>query len=131
MFLKSFTYEDCWVLLSISSGDKGSQLSGIITSGDILNAAVFTKKELVEGLNKLFNNGYIIFSEDRFFWTEKAKIFYKVNEKYNEGCISQLFRLAEILKKQPFKKGNINTIVITDEEYNSAVDKYLGKYRII
>jgi hypothetical protein len=105
-----YTNEDCWVLFSIGFGNRGSRLNDIISKGDMLNHAVLTKEELENGLNKLLNNGYISFLKHRFYATDKAKIFYKENSKFAEGCIAEWIRMAEILKKQPFNTNEPSVI---------------------
>jgi hypothetical protein len=119
----NYTEKDCWVLFSIGFGNRGSRLNDIISTGDILNHAIFTKEELENGLNKLLNNGYIKFSNDRFYATDKAISFYNDNRKIAEGCIAEWLRMAEILKKQPIKSDEPSMVTITDEEYKNAVNK--------
>jgi hypothetical protein len=119
-----FTTTDCWVLFSIGFGNNGSTLKQIISAGDMLNHAIISKNELEIGLNKLFQNDYIIFDEDRFYTTEKAKIFYKKNKRASEGCITEWIRISEELVKQTVELGEINTIKLTDEDYKKALDVY-------
>ena len=96
----------------------------------MLNHAIFTKEELENGLNKLLNNGYIMFSNGRFYTTEKAMNFYKDNRKIAEGCIAEWMRISEILKKQPIKINEPRIVAITDEEYINAANKRFLGFRI-
>jgi hypothetical protein len=97
----AFTTTDCWVLFSIGFSDRGSTLRQIISTGDMLNHAILTRKELECSLNVLLHNGYISITDGRYFTTEKAKRFYSENKKSNEGHIAEWLRFADILQQQP------------------------------
>ncbi len=73
--MQGFMQTDCWVLFSIGFGPRGSTLKQIISTGDFLNHAILTQEEPETSLNRLFYNGYITFADDKFYTTDKAKIF--------------------------------------------------------
>lgn len=129
--MQVFTTTDCWVLFSIGFGKKGSTLKRIISSCDILNHAIVTKDELETSLNKLYQNDYIGFDEDKFYATKKAKSFYRKNKRASEGCIVEWIRISEVFINLSVKPGEINTIKITDEEYKKALNAHLRDFEKI
>ena len=120
MRLDAFEFYDGWLLLSIGNAKKGSTLEEIISTGDHMNHAVFTIDELNYGMTKLIVNEYVVKKNNRFIWSEKAKMFYKTNRKLFEGCIEQLIRMSETLIKTQAKKDCVLVQYFTQNDLDAA-----------
>lgn len=103
MQLNSFEFYDFWLLFSIGFNNKGTKVSGILSSSDLLNHSVLSVDELNYGMSKLIENGYAIKENDRFILTPKALEFYKLHEIKNEGCIVTTQRMSRLFMKENAK----------------------------
>ncbi|MCL2486013.1 MAG: hypothetical protein FWE86_00245 [Oscillospiraceae bacterium] len=127
--LDEWAFYDLWLLYSIFSWKKGSNLAYIISAGDYYNHAIFLPEELNFGMSKLIYNGYVESLESgRFRQTRKAKSFFRKNGKPFEGCFDTLFRLKPIFTALPIKSGCVYREYFTQDEIDSAVKKYTDEF---
>lgn len=134
-----FSASDCWILFSVGFDRKGADLQRIITNGDRINHAIFSRDELEKGLGILLHNGYLrsvgercphlherLFAheDERFYATPKARQIYKRNRKFFEGSIEELLRFSEILAAMPCENSTVKECVLSEEEYQTAVRAY-------
>ena len=118
--LDRFEFYDIWLLLSLGIGKKGSNLKGIVASGDRLNHAAFTLDELNYGMSKLIYNGFVKQEKRLYCLTNKARDFLAKNEKEHEGCIENLFRLAPIFQLEHAEQGCQLIAYFSQEEYEAV-----------
>lgn len=112
-----FSWHDCWVLLSIPNRKEGSKLREIVRTGDVLNHAVPTEKEMETGLTKGLRTGFISKQGDNFYLTPK---FHKVNAgtmKAKGGWFSLIDKLHNRLKKDNYQKLSDLSVKFRPEEY--------------
>ena len=127
MELNKFEFYDLWLLLSIGTSSKGSNMKQILSKGDYLNHARFNLDELNNGMSKLIYNGFAEEVDNgRYKLTEKATEFYKENRIEKEGSIDEMFRLSEIFQKIVAKKGCKYKEYFSKAEYEKR-----GKSKII
>ena len=103
--LNAFDFYDFWLLYSIGFGKKGARIKDIVSLGDYLNRAIFSLDELNYGMSKLVYNGYVAKDKDKFYVTNKARDFYARAKNCKEGCIQEMFELAQIFAQEPIQSG--------------------------
>lgn len=119
--MNTFDFTDCWVLFSIGFNKRGYNLKSIIRSGDFFNHAIIERDELETSLNRLINNEYVYRENNKYFVTNKARDFYKVNKNSKEGHVEELMRISDVFIKQPFKEDVNASIQISIDEYEKAL----------
>ncbi len=96
-----FAWADAWLLLSIVYAGKNAMLTNIIRMGDMLNHAIFTDEEMIDGLSRLIVAGLISEENETFTADDRAKQVYHQVIQTHPGPLSQIMPYSEWLAKFP------------------------------
>jgi len=123
----NWNWSDAWLLMSIISTDKkGTDLRGIISTGDYINHSIFSLDELKTGLEKLVSIDYVKIERERFFTTTRFNREYE-KLKAPKSILKAVDQLHELLKTKLIDEGNVKPIgndVINESIYKSACEEY-------
>ncbi len=124
----NWTWSDALLLLSIISKDKnGTDLRGVISTGDYVNHAIFSFDELKSGLEKLIAINYVFIEQNRFFTTPKFNREYK-KLKVPKAMLKAVDQLYEVLKVKPIDETKLNSIsaeIISEQIIKNAINEYV------
>ena len=123
-----FCMDDCWVLLSIPNNPIGGLLHEIIGMSDAVNHAIPTEKELLNGLNKGLQAGFIELEKDRFYLTSIFKEIHTATFDSKGGLFTKIETLFKLLRQKKHIKQNEKFIKLAPNEYKSACQKYSEEF---
>lgn len=121
--MNRFEHSDGWLLVSILYCAKKANLDDIIAKGDMINHAIFTLKEINEGLSRLVNEGFIEVNDKKIILTREAKTFDKKNKKLFENFIDKQLRYSNILQRTEIQNEVVYRDYFNENEYNEAIKK--------
>lgn len=118
-----FESSDGWLFATIQ-GSKKLSLFNIISSGDMLNHAIFNLDEINDGLSRLESEDYIEIKGSCVQVKDKSKLFIKNHKIRSEGGISEQVRFSNIFSKIPLSNRVIYKQYFSSEDYGNAIKKY-------
>ena len=132
--MKKFNSSDAWVLQAIARAaiKKPASLQEIISTGDMLNHAIFTSGELQCGLYKLYKAKYIKQINELYKLTDFGvkQLSQIINKKFTPmkelDKILEKINVGALLSDESLPKYNIALVPIffTEEEFNRVCENY-------
>jgi len=132
--MKKLNSSDAWILQTVAhaSAYKPASLQKIISTGDMLNHAIFTSGELQHGFYNLYQLRYIKQDKDFYTLTEFGKkALSQILNKYlapmeERHEISKKIKASAWSPNEPFPKydSSLNPMFFTLEEFSRADKKY-------
>jgi hypothetical protein len=129
-----FQPSDAWLLTSIAIGDhgRGAGLRDVIAVGDYINHAIFTAREIREGVFRLAAAGYVVIAQGKMKIRGKAKRRWREISKSRRAVLRQLDEMEsflEIDRNRPIDPagpdGAVRDDGISDEAVKAAYEEYL------
>ena len=125
----TWNWSDAWLLMSIISTDKsGTDLRGIISSGDYINHSIFNLDELKNGLEKLISIDYVRIEESRYFTTKTFNRDYKKLKTYPKAMLKAVDQLHELLKTKSIDESKLKPLsedIISESILKNAYNEYM------
>ena len=128
----NWNWSDAWLLMSIISVDKkGTDLRGIISTGDYINHSIFSFDEVKSGLEKLISIDYVHIEKDRYFTTKTFKRDYKKLKTPPKAILKAVDQLYELLKTKEIDKNELKPIgedLLSESTLKTAYNQYMKTF---
>jgi hypothetical protein len=125
----NWNWSDAWLLMSIISTDKkGTDLRGIISTGDYINHSIFSFEEVKSGLEKLLFIKYVRIEQNRFFTTPTFNRDYKKLKTPSKAMLKAVDQLYELLKTKEIDKNELKPIgedIFSESALKTAYNEYM------
>ncbi len=125
----NWNWSDAWLLMSIHSDDKkGTDLRGIISTGDYINHSIFNLDELKNGLEKLIAIDYVHIDDNRYFTTKTFARDYKKLKTYPKAMLKAVDQLHELLKTKTIEDSKLKPLgdnIISESILKKTYEEYM------
>jgi hypothetical protein len=129
---RSFTDGDAWFFASLCRiGNSGKlDLAKLIAIGDMLNHAIFTYEEIMQGLGKAQTWGLVRIVNRRYRLTKLAKAIHEQVKNARGGMFSIISSTQRILNSKRTKLQLVSEVkpcrFITEDAVQKGYDRYKG-----
>ena len=128
----NWNWSDAWLLMSIISVDKkGTDLRGIISTGDYINHSIFNFEEIKAGLEKLISIDYVRIEQSRYLTTKTFAHDYKKLKTHPQGMLKAVDQLHELLKTKEIDDNKLKPLsedIISESILKTAYNEYMKSF---
>ena len=123
---KYFKKSDGWLFATLKYFRKWEKINiyKIISTGNMINHAIFTLNEINDGLSRLISENYIELKNNYVKITMKGKNFIKSHQKNFELCIDEQVRYSNLFHNILLENHTTYKEYFSANEYDMAVNKY-------
>ena len=129
MITTNWNWSDAWLLMSIQSVDKkGTDLRGIISTGDYINHSIFNLDELKNGFEKLIAIDYVRIDDNRYFTTKTFTRDYKKLKTYPKAMLKAVDQLHKLLQTKEIDESKLEPLsddIISESILKNAYEEYM------